>query len=319
MTRQNPTTARRHSRWLQACGLALGLLLTASCSKASLMAPSSSTLTLLVSRTTVGLSASVTVTALVNESSGTPVHDGTVVAFFSTLGTISPAQATTTNGQATVQLLTGTQSGVAEITATSGGAKLASTVKVGVGAAAVARVDLMASPTSLPSIGGTTLLTATVSDGDGNRLSGIPVTFYTDNGNLDQSGVSTNSNGQVQGQLTTTVRASVTASVAGGTSGSVRSDPVIITVRTQPTASFGTVTVSGFQATFVYSAFPGAGGAAVTSVSITFGDGTSQGSLSPGNQSVVHVYPRIDNFSALLTVTDAAGETMTASTTVVVK
>jgi hypothetical protein len=261
----------------------LGLLLTASCSKASLMAPSSSTLTLLVSRTTVGLSASVTVTALVNESSGTPVHDGTVVAFFSTLGTISPAQATTTNGQATVQLLTGTQSGVAEITATSGGAKLASTVKVGVGAAAVARVDLMASPTSLPSIGGTTLLTATVSDGDGNRLSGIPVTFYTDNGNLDQSGVSTNSNGQVQGQLTTTVRASVTASVAGGTSGSVRSDPVIITV------------------------------------SVTFGDGTSQGSLSPGNQSVVHVYPRIDNFPALLTVTDAAGETMTASTTVVVK
>ena len=230
MTRQIRTISTRHSRWLQACGLALGLLLTASCSKASLMAPTGSTLTLLVGRTSIGLNSSVNVTALVYESSGTPVHDGTVVAFFSTLGTISPAQATTTNGQATVQLVTGTLSGVAEITATSGGATLASTVAVTVGAAAVGRVELTASPISLRSGGGTTVLTATVTDASGNRLSGIPVTFNTDKGTLDQTGASTDSNGQVQAKLTTVVNAIVTASVAGGTGGSVTSLAVIVTV-----------------------------------------------------------------------------------------
>ena len=230
MTPQIETADGRHSRRLQAWGLALGLLMTASCSKALLMAPTGSTLTLLVSRPTAGLSASVNVTALVYESSGTPVHDGTVVAFFSTLGTISPAQATTTNGQATVQLVTGTLSGVAEITATSGGATLASTVAVTVGAAAVGRVELTASPISLPPNGGRVSLTATVSDSSGNRLSGIPVTFNSDKGTLDQTGASTDSNGQVQAHLTTVVNAIVTASVAGGTGGSVTSLAVIVTV-----------------------------------------------------------------------------------------
>ena len=316
MTRQIHATARRHSRWMQAWGLALGLLMTASCSKALLMAPSSSTLTLMVSRLTVGLNASVNVTALVYESSGTPVQNGTVVAFFSTLGSISPAQATTTNGQATVELLTGTQSGVAELTAVSGGAKLASTVKVTVGAAAVGRVELAASPTSLPSVGGTALLTAIVSDTSGNRLSGIPVTFSTDKGTLDQTGASTDSNGQVQCRLATLVRATVTASVAGGTSGSVTSAPVTISLRIPPNAAL-TNTASGFDAILFYTAFEGADGAKVDSVSINFGDGKSQGPLSAGsNQSIAHRYGSEGRFDAVLTVTDVAGETASARTTI---
>jgi hypothetical protein len=315
MTPQIETTEGRHSRRLQAWGLALGLLMTASCSKALLMAPTGSTLTLLVSRPTAGLSASVNVTALVYESSGTPVHDGTVVAFFSTLGTISPAQATTTNGQATVQLLTGTQSGVAEITATSGSATLASTVKVTLGPGAAARVELAASPTSLPSVGGTTRLTATVSDAGGNRLSGIPVTFSTTAGNLDQSGASTDSNGQAQAQLVTLVKATVTASAAGGTGGSA---VVSIALRTPPNAALTVVTKS-FDATLFYTASPGADGAAVNSVNINFGDGTSQGSLPAGvNQSMAHRYRTEGTFTAVLTVTDVAGETTTLLTVVTV-
>ncbi|MCX6544480.1 MAG: Ig-like domain-containing protein [Acidobacteria bacterium] len=320
MTRQIRATSTRNSRRLRACGVVLGLVLTASCSKASLMAPSSSTLTLLVSRTTVGLSTSVNVTALVYESSGTPVHDGTVVDFFATLGTLSPAQTTTKNGQATVQLLTGTESGISEITAKSGGATLASTVKVTVGAAAAGVVELAASPISLPSTGGTSVLTATVSDASGNRLSGIPVTFSHNAGSLDQSSASTDSNGQAQSRLTTLVNSTVTALVAGGTSGSLTSFPVIITLRTPPIATFGTVTASGFTATLQYSAFPGADGTAITSVTIAFGDGASQGSLGAGSaQSIVHVYGSVGTYVARLTVVDAAGETTIASTAVVVR
>jgi hypothetical protein len=300
MTRQTPTTSRRHSRRLQGCGLALGLVLLAgACSKSQLIAPTGSTLTLMVSRTTAGLGTTVDVTALVMEASGTPVHDGTVVAFFATLGAFSASQATTTNGQATVQLLTGSQSGVADITATSGAAKLAATVKITLGAAAVGRVELAATPTSLPSVGGTAQLTATVSDSAG--------------------GGTTDASGQVQSRLTTFVRTVATASVAGGTSGSVTSPAVIITVRTPPNAAIGTVIASGLEVTILYTAFGGSDGAAIKSVSINFGDGTSLSSLAPGsNQSVVHVYRTAGTFVPVLTVTDVAGETASSSASVVV-
>jgi hypothetical protein len=247
------------------------------------------------------------------------VHDGTVVAFFATLGAFSASQATTTNGQATVQLLTGSQSGVADITATSGSAKLAATVKITLGAAAVGRVELAATPTSLPSVGGTAQLTATVSDSAGNRLSGIPVAITADAGTLDQNGGTTDASGQVQSRLTTFVRTVATASVAGGTSGSVTSPAVIITVRTPPNAAIGTVIASGLEVTILYTAFGGSDGAAIKSVSINFGDGTSLSSLAPGsNQSVVHVYRTAGTFVPVLTVTDVAGETASSSASVVV-
>lgn len=319
MTRQILATSTRHSRWLKSGGLALGLLLAMSCSKAALMAPTSSTLTLVVGRPTVGLGASVNVTALVYEASGTPVHDGTVVAFFATLGTLSPAQATTTNGQATVQLVTGTQSGVSEITATSGGAKLASAVTVTVGAAAASRVDLAASPIALPSTGGTSVLTATVTDTGGNRLGGIPVTFSADGGTLDQSGGNTDANGQVQSRLSTLVKAVVTATVAGGTNGAVTSLPLTVTLRTTPNAAIGTVTASSLDVILFYTAFEGSDGAAINSVSINFGDGTSQGSLPAGsNQSIGHRYPASGTYRLTLTVTDVAGETAVALAVVTV-
>jgi hypothetical protein len=216
-------------------------------------------------------------------------------------------------------LVTGTLSGIAEITATSGGAKLASAVTVTVGAAAVGRVDLAASPVVLPSVGGTTVLTATVSDAGGNRLSGIPVAFSTDAGTLDQNGGSTDGNGQVQSRLATLVRSIVTASVAGGTGGSVTSLAVIVKLRTPPNAALGTITVSGRDITLFYTAFEGSDGAAISSVRINFGDGTSEASLPAGsNQSVAHRYGAGGTFRLTLTVTDVAGETAVALATVTV-
>ena len=286
--------------------------MAASCSKAALLAPTASTLQLLVGRGTVGLNSTVTVTALVFESSGTPVHDGTLVSFFTTLGTLTPAQATTTNGQATVQLVTGTESGVAEITAVSGPAKLASTVKVNVGAAAVARVDLSASPLSLPSVGGQAVVTAIVSDASGNRLAGILVTFITTAGSFDAISVSTDGNGQAQVRLTTLLKATVTASAAGGTAGSVSSNSVAISTRTKPNAQLS-VSATSLEVTAFYTAFEGADGAAVNSVVLNFGDGTQVTSLQAGsNQAVVHRYANPGTYSLLLTVTDVAGESAVA-------
>ena len=53
---------------------------------------------------------------------GTPVHNGTVVNFTTTLGSIEPAEATTTSGRATVRLVADGRSGTAVVTAYSGAA-----------------------------------------------------------------------------------------------------------------------------------------------------------------------------------------------------
>lgn len=320
MTRLFRPSALRPSRLRQAsCAVLLLALAATSCKKVALTAPTGSTLQLMTSRTTIGLGSTVTITAIVMESSGTPVHDGTSVSFFSTLGTMNPAVATTTNGQATSQLVTDTVSGTAEISAVSGSAKLASTVKVTVGAVAVGRVDLSTNPSSLPSTGGTSTVTATVSDAYGNRIQGVLVSFTSSAGSFDQSSVATDSVGQASTRLTTITTASVGAAVAGGTGGSVTATAQTITVRPAPIAAFGTVTLSTRTATITYTAAAGTGGASITSVSLSFGDGTTQSGLGSGlSQTISHVYGAPGTYVLHLTVTDAAGETVTATTSIVV-
>ena len=113
-------TARSRSLLLRL--LVLAIVLTApiglSCRKVPLLAPTESTLTLLVSSSVDdGLA---DITAVVIESGGTPVHDGTLVVFSTTLGRLDPVEAETTRGRATVRLFDDGRSGTATITAFSG-------------------------------------------------------------------------------------------------------------------------------------------------------------------------------------------------------
>jgi len=132
---------------LAACLAAAGF---ASCDKMPLAAPTESTITLYAGSTTVGLNGSVEITATVIESAGTPVQNGTVVTFTTTLGTVDPIEARTNNGRAVVRLLTGTKSGTAEVRAFSGGTASAEALKITVGAAAAGKVELLANPSALP-------------------------------------------------------------------------------------------------------------------------------------------------------------------------
>src|SRR5205807_3611205 len=106
----------------------------------------------------------------------TPVQTGTTVTFTTTLGTVSPTQVRTTNGVATTEFIGNGQSGVAEIRATSGAAKpdTTSPLKLTVGGAAAARVLVTPNPTRISS-GGSSAITATVLDTNGNPLSGVTV------------------------------------------------------------------------------------------------------------------------------------------------
>ena len=226
--------------------LAIGLmvLMGPACDKMPLTAPSDTTISLFANKLTVGLNGTVDITATVIESAGTPVQNGTVVTFTTTLGSIDPAEARTNAGKATVRFNSGGQSGTAEIRALSGGNAVADALTISVGAAAAARVELLANPTALPATGGTVQLTAIVSDSSGNRLGGVPVSFTTDTGILGLTSVTSDANGEARTNLTTTAKAVVSASVSGGADGSVKSENLSIPVRVGPTV---TVSVTSVQ------------------------------------------------------------------------
>ena len=317
---------RQDLPWRMACGLGLAIgmtiLVVPACDKMPLVAPTGTTITLFAGSTTVGLNGSVEIVATVIESAGTPVQNGTVVSFTTTLGTIDPADARTNNGKATVRLLSGTQSGTADIRAFSGGATSGDTaMKIAIGAAAAGKVELLANPSALPASGGAVQLTAIVNDSSGNRLAGVPVSFTTDAGLLAQTSVISDGSGEARTSLTTTAKAKVTASIVGGSGiGGALTATIDIPVRVGPTVAISAPTASlvpGVAAAF--SVTVTAGGAAVRTATIDFGDGISQAVATAGTSAVAHVYGRAGTFIVTAVATDTAGETTTATASVSVQ
>ena len=313
----------RNRSWQAAAVAGLAVCLTAagfvSCDKMPLAAPTESTITLYASSTTVGLNGSVDITATVIESAGTPVQNGTVVTFTTTLGTIEPLEARTNNGKATVKLLSGTKSGTAEVRAFSGGTTSTDALTITVGAAAAGKVELLANPSALPASGGVVQLTAVVSDGAGNRLSSVPVTFTTDAGVLAATSATTDGNGEARSSLQTTAKARVTASVVGGTSSSLTAS-LDIPVRVGPTITISVPSASlvpGVPATF--SVAVNAGGAAVRSATIDFGDGGRQSVSTSGLSTATHVYAASGTYIVTAEAVDTAGETGLATASVSVQ
>ena len=70
-----------------------------------LLAPQASTITLSTASTVVQANGTTEIRATVLEPSGTPVQNGTTVTFTTNLGALSPAEARTLNGVATVQFV----------------------------------------------------------------------------------------------------------------------------------------------------------------------------------------------------------------------
>jgi hypothetical protein len=323
--------------------------MSASCDKVPLMAPTGSTVTLSANATTVPTNGTVGLTAFVMESSGTPVQNGTTVRFTTTLGTVTPADAQTSNGIAVATFNAGDSSGVAVIHAISGGATGGSgtsggtggtgtgtttTVTAGnmvtitVGVAAAKTLTITASPTSVGPNGGSVNVTAMVLDASGGSLAGIPVTFSSDHGNVNPGTVLTDSGGQATSTLTTSVETKVTAS-AGAATGTatvtLRAAPAV-TVKCTPASGTGTcasvaASDSSNTATVTFDVAKATGSSTLRDVTINFGDGTSQslGTLAGGTITVAHSYPGSSNtatYTAVVTATDLDNERSTVSTIV---
>src|SRR3990170_6512383 len=78
-----------------------------ACDKVPLMAPSQSTVTLNASHTVLAPNETAEITATVIEAAGTPVQNGTLVLFTTTVGQLDLREARTHNGVATVRLSAG--------------------------------------------------------------------------------------------------------------------------------------------------------------------------------------------------------------------
>jgi hypothetical protein len=169
------------------------------------------------------------ISALVIDPAGTPAANGTVVQFFTTLGSIEP-QGKTVDGVARVNLVADNRSGTAAVTAASGDQSVAVEGGVVIGSANPFLVIVTANPARITR-GGHSRITANVFDVDGNAIANIPVIFSLEGGSgretLDSGGaqIFTDTNGQAVDTLRTSASGSadvsVTAETANGVTGTV--------------------------------------------------------------------------------------------------
>jgi hypothetical protein len=305
------------------------LSLAVACEKMPLLAPTGTVITLFPSATNVALNGEVEIIATLIEQgvaqtpgtgtgststpgSGTPVHNGTLVTFTSTIGRVEPREARTQNGQVRVKFIAGTQSGTARITAYSGGA-VATLDNLLVGTAAAERIVVSASPQTLGPAGGTSQISARVEDTSGAPVVGVPVTFTTNAGTLSASSTMTDESGVARTSLTTTRESRVTANVAGKTAEiTIGLNPrtgVSITGPSNPVSA-------GLPATFNVGVSSSAN---IQDVRVDFGDGTWQslGAIS-GSTTVQHTYSEAGTYIVRATATEASGFSEQVSTSLTV-
>ena len=296
-----------------------------SCDKVPLTAPAGTVITLISATNVLPINGSTDLVAVLIEngttstgtggtsttSAGTPVHNGTLVTFTTSLGRVEPAEARTVNGRVTVSLVADGRSGTAIVTAFSGSAT--EKVEVLIGAAAAERVSVTASPTSVPANGGTATIVARVEDKNGNALFGVPVTFTTDAGTLSAQSVLSNENGFATTLLSTTLAATVTAT-SGGKQGTAK-----VAVRSRSTVTVtapATALFTGGAAAFTIT--PGTG-VAMREVTIDFGDGDSLAIGAISSATVVqHFYEEDGIFVVEVRGFDVDGGVAEALTSVAV-
>lgn len=184
------------------------MVATSGCEQALQVAPSSSVLVLTAPVSAVGLNTTVTITATLTDASGKAVADGTLVTFSSSLGQLSPIEARVANGRAVTVLNAGATSGMATITAVSGGISSNSlAVRVG---ALPSRITISGSTS-----GSLATIVATVYDSGGAPVPNAPVTFLTSAGTLGYTAVVTDALGRASTTLFGTYEAVVTAESYG--------------------------------------------------------------------------------------------------------
>jgi hypothetical protein len=160
------------------------------CSQAIMTAPAGSTIKLYANPKFIPAYGGVSViTAVVTEPAGTPVADGTVVQFFTDLGSIDE-QGKTNDGVARVNLVSDSRSGTATVTAISGGAAagtssdtgststgaVSDSTEIKIGNVLPTKIKVVAQPQRITE-GRQSQIVATVWDENGNAVPRVDVIF----------------------------------------------------------------------------------------------------------------------------------------------
>lgn len=296
-------------------GLLLLAVVLAGCDKAQLLAPTNSTLSVSADAVVIPSTGSTSVSAMVLEQAGTPVHNGTTVRFTTSLGRVEPAEAQTVNGVARTTFFGDGMSGVAEVRATSGSASggeaTANRVNITVGSSGVGEgeVTVRANPGVVPVAGGTVEVIATATGANNAVLRGVVVAFTANRGSLSAASAVTDAFGEARVQLTTNRETTVTASVGSKTG--------TVTVGLLPPATV-TLDVSAAVAgqPMRLTVTPATGTA--PRVVINWGDGneTDLGIVS-AERVVTHTYNDSGPYAIIATASDN-GEVHTNAVTVTV-
>lgn len=288
------------------------LLVLPSCEFVGPTAEPLSIITLSANPLAIGLNGETSaVTVIVSQSDGNPPPNGTLVFLTTTLGSL-PSEVKTNNGRATANLVSGSQSGIATLQATSG-TESSGAVDVLVGAV-LESIVVAATPATLPSAGGDSVITATALGDDGEPLANVPIVFSTTAGALQSGGsaVRTNTSGEATDRLTTTADATVTA-----TSGSKTGEATVtLSAANQPPVanfSFSPTSPSVGQLVFFNASTSTDADGSIVSYDWDFGNGeTGTG------REVSFIYDVAQSYVVVLTVTDDDGATGSISRTIVI-
>lgn len=209
-------------------GAVAGLMGFPGCANVPQLAPPEATMTVFAKPSEIPANGGVSViTAIVTEVIGTPVADGTVVQFFTDLGTID-REGKTKDGVARVNFISDSRSGSAAITAVSG--PVTGGTGVTIGEAVTLTMIVIADPPFIRlSLSKTTHIIATVLDAVGNPMPNVGVIFTVNSTTetMEPAGIPvfTDNNGRAESVLRTKRNTPGTATVQvrtlGGTTGNI--------------------------------------------------------------------------------------------------
>lgn len=314
---------------------ALTVAVVAACDRVPLTSPTGSTISLTIDKSILPINGQATVTAVVTESSGTPVHNGTTVTFQTSLGRMEPTEAQTVNGKAVATFLAGSISGTASVSAFSGGARTSGNgssggIEIKVGTAGADRISVRTEPNNIPISGGTVQVIAGLFDISNNPIISTPLTFTSDFGTLSANTAFTDGNGEARVQLTTNRTTRITVS-AGGTKATefalnALSPPTVtITCGSSGNASAGSVGAP-LSCTIRPTSAPapgnGSSSAPIQNVTISWGDGTGEqplGAIGSGTDTTaIHTYLSTGSYAVTASATDVNGQRGSTTITVTV-
>lgn len=274
-----------------------------SCKPGENVAPGGAHLFLTANPSEIGFNGTSNLTVTGTDENGVPLSDGTRISFrVDQAGSISPGTVQLVNGTATSMYQATFISGEMTITATSGSVEANTTITVSDNILE-RRVFVSANPATFSTGGGTSLISAVVTDGSGEPAAGVGVQFSTTAGTLQSAGdfIETNNNGLATDTLVTTEEATVTATTEDGFSGKTTIRVGVGRIVCHMSVSTSTPKVGQSVSFFDTSDDPGS---QIVRYHWDFGD-----AASADGQNVQHTYTDSGIFNVVHSVIDANGNT----------